>query len=276
MAAHHGSVNSALKLVSSNTFSNFRYYKPTLLLKHSGGWKNDRCEQWLKSHGFATETIVNADGIQLPDARNYARIIIYGGVPCISDKAYKECLNREMRFIENALDHDIPCFGICLGAQLIAHVLGAAVKPLPCGSTETGFSRITPTHNGLAFMPQPCKMLQWHCEGFDLPTDCTLLATSDKFPNQAFKYCNSTYGVQFHPEVTTEVLKVWHLNHKHNSRLGINVFQRFQQQHDCKKYARENDVWLEHFMQLWLSATTDKEHTSNTHLGIEQQSLASL
>lgn len=227
--------------------------QPCLLLKHSGGWQNDRCEQWLRSHDIPAETIVvSKDCASLPDATRYSHIVIYGGAQCITDSAYKDCLNREMRFIENALKNNVPCFGICLGAQLIAHVLGAAVKPLPCGTTESGFSSITPTDSGKHFMPQPCRMLQWHCEGFDLPQSCQLLATNDVFPNQAFRYGCGTYGVQFHPEVTAEVLAIWHRKHNRDTRLGVNKTQRFQQQIDCRKYALENKLWLEHFMQLWV------------------------
>ena len=223
-----------------------------LLIKHSDGWNNDRCELWLQNHGAITNTVISYDGANLPDPDNYDRVIVYGGIPCINDRAFKDSLRVEMQLVENALKNNLPCFGICLGAQLIAHVLGAEVKPLPCGTAELGFSTITPTQSGREFMPQPCKMLQWHCEGFDLPHQCDLLATSDLFPNQAFRYGDNTYGVQFHPEVTPEVLQVWHNRQSYHARLSINDMQLYRQRRDCKKYTDENDRWFEHFMQLWV------------------------
>jgi len=101
-------------------------------------------------------------------------------------------------------------------------------------------------------MPQPCNMLQWHCEGFDLPQQCELLATSELFPNQAFRYGDNTYGVQFHPEVTSEVLQVWHQRQSHHARMSVANFQHYRQRRDCIKYAAENDLWLANFMQLWV------------------------
>lgn len=228
-----------------------------LLIKHSDGWHDDRCETWLKDHGAITNTVICNTTTDLPDVNNYARVIVYGGTPCINDTDHKQRLHIEMQFLESALKNNIPCFGICLGAQLIAHVLGAEVKPLPCGKTEIGFATISPTDSGRDFMPHPCDMLQWHCEGFDLPHQCELLATGDLFHNQAFRYGTNTYGVQFHPEVTPSVLKVWHNKHGHHARIPVGEFQRKQQQRDCAKYARQNDLWLEHFMQLWFS---DAEH----------------
>ncbi len=222
-----------------------------LLIKHSDGWQNDRCELWLQEQGASTKTVISHDGAHLPDPNKYDRVIVYGGIPCINDAAFKDCLRVEMQFLENALKSNTPCFGICLGAQLIAHVLGAEVKPLPCGTAEFGFSTITPTEAGKAFMPQPCNMLQWHCEGFDLPNQCQLLATSDLFPNQAFRYGNNTYGVQFHPEVTAEVLQIWHDRQSDHTCSSVTEMEYYRQRRDCKKYSDENDQWFEHFMQLW-------------------------
>lgn len=240
-------------------------HQQCLLIKHSDGWRNDRCETWLKEHGATTNTVICNDFTDLPEVNNYARVIVYGGTPCINDADHKQRLLIEMQFIETALKNNIPCFGICLGAQLIAHVLGAEVKPLPCGKTEIGYATITPTDNGRAFMPDPCDMLQWHCEGFDLPQQCELLATGDLFPNQAFRYGTNTYGVQFHPEVTPSVLEIWHNKHAHHARIPVGEFQRKQQRRDCAKYARQNDLWFEHFMQLWISSD---EHQEGTEHGV--------
>ncbi len=223
-----------------------------LLIKHSDGWQNDRCELWLQNHGAATDTFISHAGVILPDPDKYDRVIVYGGIPCIGDAAFKDTLRVEMQFLERVLKSNTPCFGICLGAQLIAHVLGAQVKPLPCGTSEFGFSTIKPTVAGKEFMPQPCNMLQWHCEGFDLPVACELLATSELFPNQAFRHNDNTYGVQFHPEVTPQVLKVWHTRQALHTNAPVAELQHYRQRRDCKKYSDQNQQWLEHFMQLWV------------------------
>jgi len=224
-----------------------------LLIKHSDGWRDDRCERWLQNAGYTTHTCISEPGTRFPDASCFSRVVIYGGMPCVNDAAHTHNLQRELEFLESVFKLQLPCFGICLGAQLIAHALGAEVKPLPCGTTEFGFSTIRPTQRGAEFMPQPCKMLQWHSQGFELPTDSELLATGSVFPNQAFRHGKNTYAVQFHPEVTTSVLRHWHTRHNQDSRLSGSKKQRAQQLLDCHRYARENDEWLNHFMQLWIS-----------------------
>ena len=225
-----------------------------LLLKHSDGWHDDRCKLWLDAHGGNTETIVCNDGTNLPDAGKFSYVVIYGGMFCVNDADYQRCLSLEMKFIESVLKNNIPCFGICLGAQLIAHVLGASVKPLPCGTSEFGYSRITATGIGQSFMPQPCDMLQWHCDGFDLPQHCELLATGDVFANQAFRYNRNTFGVQFHPEVTPSVLSVWHQRASLDTRSNIDELQLHRQQRDCVKHANRNNIWLDHFMSSWVNS----------------------
>lgn len=226
--------------------------KNCLLIKHSDGWRDDRCERWLRQHGYSTLTHVNRHGLPLPDVRRFSHVVIYGGAPCINDSAYKQLLEPELQLLETALHNDIPCLGICLGAQMIAHVLGADVRPLPCGTTEFGFSLITPTAEGARFMDEPHNMLQWHCEGFELPDSCTLLARGSLFPNQAFQYGDRTFGVQFHPEVTASVLQCWHETHLTGTSANDEVRQ--QQLHDCDKYAARIDNWCNRFMLNWANA----------------------
>ena len=223
-----------------------------LLIKHSDGWHDDRCQRWLHQYGYHTHTHVSREGKALPDVSNFSHVLIYGGAPCVNEASHKQYLQSELQLIETALHNDISCLGICLGAQMIAHVLGAAVKPLPCGTTEFGFSEITPTEAGTEFMHKPARMLQWHCEGFDLPDDCTLLATGSLFPNQAFRHGTKTIGVQFHPEVTAEVLVCWH--QQHLASTSANEDKRIKQLKDCVQYASETDAWCDEFMRKWVSA----------------------
>ena len=59
------------------------------------------------------------------------------------------------------------------------------------------------------------KMFQWHRDGFDLPRCVELLATNEHFPSQAFRYGRKAFGVQFHPEVTPEIMERWSLGGGH-------------------------------------------------------------
>ena len=246
--------NTAQSISSPYTasYSDRESLKHCLLVKHSSGWQDDRCERWLHCNGYTTHTHIGLAGQPLPNIKHFSHVVVYGGTACIGDKHHRASLKDEMRFIESVINSNLPCLGICLGAQLIAHVLGAEVKPLDCGTTEFGFSRITPTDAGGDFMHEPCSMLQWHRDGFDLPDSCTLLATGELFPNQAFLYGDRTYGIQFHPEVTVQVLKHWH---SRNFDDGSNdEVARARQLRDCKAYSDCNQRWFEYFLPQWATA----------------------
>jgi GMP synthase-like glutamine amidotransferase len=108
----------------------------------------------------------------------------------------------------------LPMIGFCLGAQLIAHALGARVYPnLTDGKRvkEVGYHTVELTEEGKADplfrgFQSPVTVLQLHGDAFDLPKDATLLATSRVCTNQAFRWGDKTYGTLFHNEYTPDML----------------------------------------------------------------------
>ena len=103
----------------------------------------------------------------------------------------------------------IPTLGICLGGQVIAHALCATVAPADHGHHEFGYHPIYPTAAGRAYFPNRLFVTQAHYHGFAVPTGADLLATGDVYPHQAFRYGETTFAFQFHPEVTLAGLKRW-------------------------------------------------------------------
>ena len=149
-----------------------------------------------------------------------AGLIFLGGPMSVNDDlAY---IRRELGIIEMALAAGTPILGMCLGAQLIAKALGArvsrnAVKEIGWGAvhrTEAGHR-----DNLLGSMRDPETVLHWHGETFDLPTAATWLAFSDDCRHQAFRYGGNVYGLQFHLEVTPEMIKQWVLADENQSDL---------------------------------------------------------
>ena len=108
-------------------------------------------------------------------------------------------------------ERELPLLGICQGAQSIAYVLGAEVGPPASGLHEFGYYELTPTAAGIAenFMPAPLVATQAHFHTFALPEGATLLASSELYPNQAYRHGTNTYGLQFHAEVTIEGFRRW-------------------------------------------------------------------
>lgn len=114
-----------------------------------------------------------------------------------------------MAFIGAAMKAEIPLLGICLGGQLIASELGANVDFHPAGKIALGYYPLDVTDAGQAWFPDDLRVLAGNAQGFSCPTDATLLATGNVFPNQAFLYGERTLALQFHPEVTRIILDQW-------------------------------------------------------------------
>ncbi len=114
--------------------------------------------------------------------------------------------------IKEAIQRGKHILGICLGAQLIAKALGAKVTKAP--SKEIGWYDVSLTEEGcrdplFASLPKTFPVFQWHEDTFEIPRGGKLLATSTAVPSQAFRYGENAYGLQFHLEVTTEMIRAW-------------------------------------------------------------------
>jgi len=145
----------------------------------------------------------------LPDVSAYDALIFLGGPMSVNDDlAY---LAREMEWIREAVAQGRPVLGICLGAQLIARAMGAAVcsnRAKEIGWYElrfTGAAEEDPLFQGLARE----TVFHWHGETFDLPPGAELLASSDLCRNQAFRLGDRVYALQFHLEVTPDMIADW-------------------------------------------------------------------
>jgi GMP synthase (glutamine-hydrolysing) len=117
-----------------------------------------------------------------------------------------------MKLIEDAMQRNLPVLGICLGAQLIAKTLGADVYPSK--QKEIGWYdlHITPQAaqgSILKSLGQTEKVFQWHGDTFDIPASTVHLAASPLCVNQAFRYGEKVYGLQFHLEVDEAMILRW-------------------------------------------------------------------
>jgi GMP synthase (glutamine-hydrolysing) len=121
-------------------------------------------------------------------------------------------LGDELALIERVIEQDIPLLGICLGSQLIAKALGARVYPDT--QLEIGWEEVWLTDAGkrdavFRGIESPKTFFHWHGETFDLPSGAERLAYSEKCRQQAYRYGQRVYGIQFHPEITGEMIADW-------------------------------------------------------------------
>ena len=150
----------------------------------------------------------------LRPALNYDGLtIILGGPIGVYESEDYPFLLDEITGLKQRLHDHKPTIGICLGAQLIAHALGA--KVYAGHQKEIGWStlKISDTENNLLSTLIDTPVLHWHGDTFDLPENATLLASSDLYPNQAFTLGKNILALQFHVEVAADSLEKWLIGH---------------------------------------------------------------
>jgi len=165
----------------------------------------------LEGRGVPFVIIRGYDDEVLPHTpAGYSAVISMGGPMSANDDL--PYLQKEKVFLAQAVERGLPVMGICLGAQLLAASVGGKVYS---GSrVEVGWGEVSLTGDGrgdelFAAVQDPLPVLHWHGETFDLPADSVLLASSDKYANQAFRLGTNAYGLQFHLEITGEMVQEW-------------------------------------------------------------------
>jgi GMP synthase (glutamine-hydrolysing) len=167
---------------------------------------------YLESVGAEALTVRLYAGDRLPsDLSGFDAVVSMGGPMNVYEEDQYPFLKEETGFLKQAVEADLPVLGICLGAQMIAKAVGAQVVKSP--KKEVGWGSVTLTDQGrddtlFKGLPPVLEVLQWHGDMFHIPADGLLLASSKDCPHQAFRYRNAL-GLQFHLEVTEQILSDW-------------------------------------------------------------------
>lgn len=149
---------------------------------------------------------------QAVEVERYRGLVVLGGPMNVADADARPHLRTELRAIERMLGLGRPVLGICLGAQLLAHVLGAPVRRHD--RPEIGWYDLetTPAGRGdpvLAPLGARSEVFQWHACRFDVPRSAVHLARGDGVEQQAFRYGDNAYGFQFHLEMDRALIERW-------------------------------------------------------------------
>lgn len=175
----------------------------------------------LNSAGIQSSTVSfwrNPDAA--PGLDGYGGLVILGGPMGVYDADKYPHLATETKLIQRAIDKRLVVLGICLGSQLIASALGAAVYP--SGVREIGWYDVLPTPDAkmdplFRHLGPTEKVFQWHGDTFDLPKGAIHLASSPLCKHQAFRFGDTVYALQFHVEVDAAMIDSW-LNIPDNQR----------------------------------------------------------
>jgi GMP synthase-like glutamine amidotransferase len=184
------------------------------VIQHAAAEPPGRLTDWLLEAGVLSEVAEPYAGLPLPDDLNgYDALVVLGGAMSAYD-AGVPWLGATRDLLRVAVAGGTPTLGICLGAQLLAAALGGRVargadgpEIGPALVAKRDLAAADPLFGPVPFTPD---VVQWHYDGITaLPAGAVLLATSPRYPTQAFRIGNAAWGLQFHIETTPEMVKSW-------------------------------------------------------------------
>ena len=175
--------------------------------------------QWDAASGVFADVVAEA-GHELiernvaetgvPEER-FGAVLVFGGAMHVDQEERHGWLRDEDAYLRRLVEEGVPVLGVCLGGQLLAKALGAAVRRMP--SPEIGWHEVelTPEAAGdpvFAALPERFDSFQWHSYAFELPASGVLLARNERC-SQAYRAGAAAWGVQFHAEVTRATVDRW-------------------------------------------------------------------
>jgi GMP synthase (glutamine-hydrolysing) len=173
-----------------------------------------RLRTWLEDAGVAVEVIAAHADETLPEHLRHQGLIVLGGGMLPDDDQRGPWLPRTRELTRQALEHEIPMLGICLGGQLLAHVAGGRVEgnhgPPEYGSTQIELRPEAGTDRVFADLPPIVSAIEHHVDAItSIPSGTVWLAQSERCPYQAIRVGECAWGTQFHPEATVENVRRW-------------------------------------------------------------------
>ena len=187
--------------------------KKVMVLQHVSFELLGTLHPLLKSAGFRIKYVnFSRNPHSKPNLKHYNALIVLGGPMNLDEIEQYPHLLVELEVIRAALDKGIPILGICLGAQLVAKALGGEVMKNP--QKEIGWYDVSLTNAGkqdllFSVLAEKEKIFQWHGDTFTLPEQAVLLGSSATCTNQAFRYRDNVYGLQFHLEADLDSIERW-------------------------------------------------------------------
>jgi GMP synthase-like glutamine amidotransferase len=223
-----------------------------LILQHEEPTPPGLVEDWLREHGARIETFRIDLEEHLPDPTDYDLVVSLGSEFAAFDE-HLPFVTREAQLMREAVDADVPILGLCFGGQMLAKILGAEVRR--SDESEIGWLPVRSKDPDL--VPEG-PWFQWHFDVFGAPPGAEVIAESDLCP-QAFVWGRSL-GLQFHPEVTREIMDDWVRVYRHELDAdGVDPDELMQETHrridDSNRMARQ---LLEGFLDRVAKVRTDE------------------
>ncbi|MFO0388861.1 MAG: type 1 glutamine amidotransferase [Alphaproteobacteria bacterium] len=189
--------------------------------------------EWAAARGHMLTVCRVDEAANLPTSDSFDMLVIMGGPMGVHDVVEHPWLVAEKALIKSAIDSGKYVLGVCLGAQLIADVLGAKVYPnhvkeigwMPVAVPDAALGQPV-----LAGLNNAMTVFHWHGDTFELPGGAVHLMASDACRNQAFIYQGKVLGLQFHLEMTEQGVHalITHCGHELVESATIHNAQKLQ------------------------------------------------
>lgn len=162
-------------------------------------------EPWLRARATRLTATRLFEDPALPALDDFDWLVVMGGPMGVGDEVLHPWLADEKRFVRSAVGSGKVVLGVCLGAQLVAASLGAAVRRNR--EREIGWFPVGSAGGAgpfAAHFARPLEVFHWHGDTFEIPAGAVHLARSEACENQAFALGERVLGLQFHLETTPE------------------------------------------------------------------------
>jgi len=215
--------------------------------------------RWAEERGHASGITRFFAGERLPPPEAWDWLVVMGGPMSVHDEKDFPWLVGEKRAIEQAIRAGKTVIGVCLGAQLIADVLGAHVYLNDWREIGWFPIRWTPESRALPLFrafPDEMAVYHWHGETFELPDGATRLASSAACLNQAFMYGDTVVGFQFHLEMQEENIRLIMEHCAHEMTPGPFVQTKEQMLDGARRYVGEIVAALYDFLDRFERRST--------------------
>ena len=186
-----------------------------LVVTHTASEGPGTLAEWLPAAGLELVEVRPWAGDELPaDLTGYDALVVMGGPQQAYDDASAPWLPATKALLKTAVAERVPTLGICLGGQLLAEATGGRVEKGADGM-EVG-ARLVAKRDAawddelFGQVPFTPTVVQWHEDAIvDLPPGAVLLASSSRYPHQAFRVGDRAWGLQFHIETPPEMVRHW-------------------------------------------------------------------
>jgi GMP synthase (glutamine-hydrolysing) len=196
-----------------------------------------------------------------------AGLVVLGGPMNVDEVSEFPFLQWEVPWIREAVSRGLPVLGICLGSQLLAKSLGARVAPNHVKEIGWYDVELLAAADDLLFggLNGRHTVFQWHGDTFELPAGAIQLARSPLCEQQAFRYGTKAYGLQFHVEVTADMVHQWLLEPQNQQELrSLDYIDPAAIRNQLPTAIREMDVLGQHVLARFAELCRQEAATAET------------